>query len=88
MKYMYVTYEEAKKMKEALKYIEQNTTDKEILKKAKDLAHELKGARPNIDYSPFRGYQVPIKDSDEHFMTEVWKLVDQSLQLGEGNKEA
>lgn len=84
MKYMYITYEEAKRMKEALKYIQQNATDKEVLKKASDLIHELKGVRPDVDYTPFRGYQVPIKDSDEHFMTEVWKMVDQSLQLNEG----
>lgn len=84
MKYLYVTYEEAKKMRQALKYMEQNTTNKEIIKKCKELTHELKGARPDIDYAPFRGYQVPVKDSDEHFMTEVWKKVDESFQLGEG----
>lgn len=84
MKYMYVTAEEAVKMRQALKYMEQNATNKDIIKKCKDLTHELKGARPDVDYSPFRGYQVPIKDSDEHFLTEVWKLVDQSLQLNEG----
>lgn len=83
MKYIYVTFEESQKMKSALKYIEQNTEDKEMIKKAKGLAHELKGARPDVDYSPFRGYQIPIKDSDEHFMVEVWKLVDQSIKPNE-----
>jgi hypothetical protein len=81
---MYVTFEESKKMRQALRYMEQNATNKDIIKKCKDLTHELKGARPDVDYSPFRGYQVPIKDSDEHFMVEVWKLVDQSLQLDGG----
>ena len=84
MKYAYVTAEEARLMQEALDYIEHSQSDKEMIAKCKLFKHNLKDARPDVDYSPFRGYQIPIKDSDEHFFTEVWKMVEQALQLKEG----
>jgi len=84
MKYVYITSEEAKKMALALEYIEQNTSDKDLIAKCKLFKYNIKDVRPDVDYSPFRGYQIPIKNSDEHFFTEVWTMVEQALQLKEG----
>lgn len=67
---VYITYEEAQKLKPFFEYSKANAPYKEAKESAKRILRELGYAKP-MDYSPFRGYQMLLNNQDYDFFMDA-----------------
>jgi hypothetical protein len=69
--YVFITYNEAQRAKEFLKNYAKTSSDKEIKSAAIRLVSDLEAVRSDVDYSPFKGYQLIINSKDREFLENV-----------------
>jgi len=65
-KVMYVTYEEAQRLIPFFRYAKVHGPYREARESAGRILEELESAK-QIDYSPFRGHQMFLKEDDYEF---------------------
>ena len=76
---IYVTYEEAQKLKPFFEAAKTHGPYKEARESAGRILGELRHAKP-IDYSPLKGYQMFLGNKDHEFLMDV---LDQMEDQGE-----
>ena len=71
---MYVTFEEAEKLKPFFRYSKVHGPYKEARESSSRILEGLENVRP-INYSPLRGYQMFLDEDDHEFFMDVLGMV-------------